>query len=237
MRHDQALRGSAVHARTHRVGRAGGNPAAADESDLRVRGWIPGPRLLPLRGDDRGHGPDDGQRGGGRHDVRRPPGLPRSARARLREVRALRVLLDHARQHHRGQRLGSRAVFGLQRVRRSGGRDHLGVADLLGLAPHHAPPRAGDPRRSGGRRRHRHRRGARAPDGAARAGPALQADLHHRELPESGRAQPVAAPPPGAPRAGQRVRHADPGRRRLRRAALRGRDAAAAVRARSQRRA
>ena len=32
------------------MGRAGGNPAAADESDLRVRGWIPDPVSFPYEG-------------------------------------------------------------------------------------------------------------------------------------------------------------------------------------------
>src|SRR5207245_103584 len=63
----------------------------------------------------------------------------------------------------------------------------------------------------------------------------MQAHLHDRELPEPGGAEPVAAAPPGADRAGPRVRHAHPGRRRLRRAALRRRDAAAALRAGSRR--
>src|SRR2546427_12895943 len=63
----------------------------------------------------------------------------------------------------------------------------------------------------------------------------LQAHLPDREFPNPGGPGPVAAAPPGADRARLRVRHADPGRRRVRRAALRGRDAAAALLARPRR--
>ena len=67
---------------------------------------------------------------------------------------------------------------------------------------------------------------------APEAGPALQADLHHRQLPEPVRPDPDAEAARGAGRAGPRVRHADPGGRRLRRAPLRGRAPAVALRAR-----
>ena len=109
--------------------------------------------------------------------------------------------------------------------------DHHRGADVLGHAQHDPPPRRRDPRRARGRRRHRHQRRARGAGEAAGRGQALQADLHDRQLPEPVRPDDVARAPQGAGGAGRRVRHADPGRRRLRRAALRGAAAAVAVRA------
>ncbi len=79
-------------------------------------------------------------------------------------------------------------------------------------------------------------RGARAPGGSCGSdGQALQADLHHRQLPEPRRPDADAGAPRGAGRARARVRHVDPRGRRLRRAPLRGRADAVALRARPER--
>ena len=153
------------------------------------------------------------------------------ARARVSQVRSLRGPEGHPGQHHHLERLRTRPVARLQRVRRRGRCHPQRGAHLLGHPEHHPPPRgarARRPRRRGGAG---HAGGATAARGAPSRGNALQAHLHHRQLPEPVRAdhEPAAAARAGGPR--PRVRHLHPRGRRLWRAALRGGPPPLAVRA------
>ena len=167
--------------------------------------------------------------------LRRAAGLQGPARAGRPQAPALREPRGLAGRHHRRERLGTRALAGLQRLRGRGRRDPQRGADLLRHAGDDPPPRRARARRPAGRRGHGHGRRPPAAREAPERGQALQAHLHHRQLPEPRGADHVAPPPRGADRAGARVRHADPRRRRLRRAALRGAGAPVALRARQGR--
>ena len=80
-------------------------------------------------------------------------------------------LVDQPGEHPRLERLGERALAGVQRLRGHRRRRHHRGADLLGHAQHDPPPRRRDPRRAGRRRGHRHGGRARgAGDAAGRRG-------------------------------------------------------------------
>ena len=139
-------------------------------------------------------------------------GYRAAARTGVREVRAVRGPESHARAHPDLERLRPRPGAGLQRLRGRGRPHHHRGADLLGHPPHHPPARARDPRRSRGRRGHGDRRRPRAPRAPAPRGAPLQAHLHHRQLPEPRRPQPLQAAAPRADRAGPPLRHGHPRR-------------------------
>src|SRR5438552_15803109 len=70
--------------------RAAHHAAPVHEPALRVRRGLSRPGLVPLRGDDRGDGEDDGGRGRAGDDLRRTAGLTRAARDELPQVTEVR---------------------------------------------------------------------------------------------------------------------------------------------------
>src|SRR6059036_3621376 len=167
---DRPLRAPPVEPCSDRMGRPGRDRPSRRQSALRVRRWLSGPGLVPLRRHGRGHGTDDEGRGGAGPHVRRPPGLSRAPRARLPQVPGVRGPRGDAGEHLRRERLGPRPLARVQRVRGPGRPDHLRVAHVLRVAQQHPAAWPGDPGRACGRRRHGHARGARAARRAQAAG-------------------------------------------------------------------
>ena len=205
-----------------RIGWTGpGKPSREEPPErraLRVRRRPARSGVVPVRWPARSDGPDAPGRGRRGDDLRHAAGLPGPARAGLPQVRDLRGALDHARTTswwRTARDTRSRCAFSafvdigdaviteaptfsgtLNTIRRHG-------AEIFTACPLDDEGIDTDAVRA-------------RLETLRKPGPALQDDLHDRQLPEPGRPDDVAAAAPGACRAGRRVQHADPGGRRLR---------------------